>query len=98
MIRKGSPKRLWDHAIELESLIRSHTAHDIYMLDGEVPETIMSGQTADISNLCEYEWYDWVMFRYDNATYHDDHRELGRYLGPAIDVGSAMTYKIFQAN
>ena len=27
--------------------------------------------------------------------YPDDKMEMGRYLGPAIDVGNAMTYKIF---
>ena len=53
---KGSPKRLWDHYIELEALVRSHTAHSVYVLDGEVSETRMTGQTAKISNICEYEW------------------------------------------
>ena len=72
MLKKGSPKRLWDHSIELADLVRSHTAHDVYMLEGEVPETMMTGQTADISNLCEYEWYEWVMFRDALASYPDD--------------------------
>ena len=61
MIKTGTPKRLWDHCIELEAMIRSHTANSHFALQGEVPETIMTGQTADISNLCEYEWYEWVM-------------------------------------
>ena len=34
MIKKGSPKRLWDHSMELADLVRSHTAHDVYMLEG----------------------------------------------------------------
>jgi hypothetical protein len=37
MLKTGSPKRLWDHCIELEGLIRSHTANDIYSTGGEVP-------------------------------------------------------------
>ncbi len=49
MIRSGAPKRLWDHCIELEGLIFSHTANDIYATGREVPETIMKGGTADIS-------------------------------------------------
>ena len=44
-----SPGKLWDHCIELEANIRSHTALDIYELEGRVPETMLSGQTADIS-------------------------------------------------
>ena len=49
----GSPKALWDHCIELEAIIRSHTALDIYGIELQVPETVMSGQTGDISSLCE---------------------------------------------
>ena len=55
--------------MEIAALVRSHTAHDVYMLEGEVPETMMTGQTAGISNLCEYKWYEWVMFRDALASY-----------------------------
>ena len=43
------------------AFIRSHTSHTAYELQGEVPETITTGQTADISKICEYDWYEWVM-------------------------------------
>ena len=36
MIRKQSPKKLWDCCLELESLIFSHTAHDHFPLNGEM--------------------------------------------------------------
>ena len=52
LISYGSPKKLYDHCKELMALIRSHTAHTSYELQGEVPETIMTGQTSDISNIC----------------------------------------------
>ena len=80
------------------ALICSHTAHTAYELQGEVPETIMTGQTADISNICEYDWYEWIMFLDNKASYPDEKQTLGRYLGPAIDVGSSMCYKILKAN
>ena len=60
MMRSLSPAKLWDHCIELEALIRSHTALDICELQGQVPETLLSGQTADISPFIEHEWYDFV--------------------------------------
>ena len=63
MIKSGSPKKLWDDCLELEVCIRSNTAHDIYMLNGEVLETVMSGETSDISQFCELEWHEWVKFR-----------------------------------
>ena len=57
----------------------------------------MTGQTADISNIFEYDWYEWFIFRDNNTSFPDDKLTLGRYLGPATDVGSAMCYKILKA-
>ncbi|KAI2505145.1 Reverse transcriptase (RNA-dependent DNA polymerase) [Fragilaria crotonensis] len=56
------------------------------------------GNTADISALALFSWYEWVMFRDTVATYPDDKMVLGRDLGPAIDIGPAMTRKILKAN
>ena len=38
------------------------------------------------------------MFRDFAVTYPDDKLVLGRYLGPSIDVGPALTAKILKAN
>ena len=54
MIKTGSPRVLWDHCIELEALIRSSTSNNVYMTNGKVPETIMTGSTANISHICEF--------------------------------------------
>ena len=51
MIKTQSQKFLWDHCAELEARICSCTAHDYYLLDGEVPETVMKGHTVDISTI-----------------------------------------------
>jgi hypothetical protein len=63
-----------------------------------VLETIVLGQTADISPFAEYKWYEWVMYND-----HMDHGAeakwtLGRDLGPALDVGTAMTRKFLKPN
>ncbi len=89
-----SPAALWDHCLELEGMIRSHTALDMYELEGQVPETIVSGQTADISPFVEFAWYDWVLYWDHTAKFPEEKEVLGRWLGPAIDVGPAMTAKI----
>ena len=54
----------------------------------------MSGQTADISSICEFEWFQWVMFYQPTEKYIKAKPTIGRYLGPATDVGTAMTHKI----
>ena len=96
--RAKSPKKLWDHALELESYIRSNTAAVHPELDGQVPETIMSGQTADISPFAALGWYQWIK-HYDTVQGYPKNKEiLGRWLGPAVDIGPAMTSKILKSN
>ena len=77
----------------LEATIRAHTAHDILELNREVPETLVSGQTPDISPFTQHEWYKWVKFRDTKAPFPDTKYALGRYLGPSINVGPAMMLK-----
>jgi hypothetical protein len=100
MVRTGAPKRLWGHCIKLEGLICSHTADDIFATGGEILETIMKGGTADISQICEFAWYDWIFFHdtVNMIAFPDDRLTLGRYLGPATDVGLAPTAKILKQN
>ena len=96
-LRTQSPKKLWDHCLELEAYIRSCTAHDLYKLQDEVPETLMKGSTAVISQFCSFDWFEWVMFL-DDEGFPEDKLCLGRYLGPSIDVGCTMTAKILKSN
>jgi hypothetical protein len=76
MIKTGSPRVLWDNCIELEVLIRSLTSTNVYMTNGEVPETIMTGSTTNISHICGFGC-DWVMFRDNLPTFPDNKLILG---------------------
>ncbi len=58
----------------------------------------MTGNTANISHITEFGRYDWVMFRDNKPSFPDDKLILGRYLGPAIDTGLALTAKILKSN
>ena len=99
LISSKCPKRFWDYCLEFESYIRSHTAHDIFKLDGRVPEALVSGETPDISEYCDFAWYQWVMYRHGgNAKFPEEPFRLGRYLGPSIGVGPAQTARILIAN
>jgi hypothetical protein len=68
------------------------------MTNGKVPETIMTGSTANISHICEFGWYDWVMSRYNVPMFPDVKLTLEGYLGPATNIGSALTAKILKSN
>jgi hypothetical protein len=98
MTKARSPRNLWDHCLELEGFIRSHTALDQYELEGQVPETIMSGQTADISQFAEFGWYDWIVWWDTSSGFPEAKELLGRWLGPAADIGPAMTAKVLKQN
>ena len=39
---------IWDDALDFEAYVRSHTALYVYMLQWEVPDTVMLGGTSDI--------------------------------------------------
>ena len=67
------------------------------MTAGQVPQTIMTKETADISRICQFGWLDWVMY-HDPAEFPDNKMILGQYLGPAINVGSMLTAKILLLN
>ena len=71
MVWAGEPKRLWDNALEFEYCVRSNTSLDIYMLQGEVPDTLMLSGAYDISQFCKHGFYNWVIFKYKPIQYPD---------------------------
>ena len=98
MLETGAPEVLWDYCLEWCALVRSHTALNIRSLDGKTPATKMTGDTSDISFLAEFGFYDWVWFLDPEGKGSQDptrepsmtRKKLGRYLGPAVNVGEAM--------
>jgi hypothetical protein len=58
----------------------------------------MKEGTADISQICKFAWYDWVMLRdtVNTIAFPNDKLTLGRYLGPATDIGLALMAKILK--
>ena len=98
ILKRNVPKKLWDHCLELESIIRSATTLTRFDLDHQTPEAKIQGMSADISDICEFEFYEWVMFNDSQATFPETKFHVGRWIGLAIDVGSSLTYKILKRN
>jgi hypothetical protein len=78
--------------------VRSNTALDIFGLEGQVPESRVKGETTDISTIAEYGWYEWVKYCDTAASLPVSKIQLGRYVGAAIYIGTAMSRKILKAN
>ena len=47
------PARLWYYCAELKAKIMCHAAHNILTLNGQVPKTVVTGNTANILELVE---------------------------------------------
>ena len=58
----GSTLVLWDFAAERHAAILSLAARDLFQLQGSNPYTASFGEEGDISNLCQFGWYEWVYF------------------------------------
>jgi hypothetical protein len=94
----GCPKRCCDDCIVREAYFRSHTSFDFFGLEVKVPESRVKSEPVDISTITEYEWYEWIKFCDISASFPVSKVQLGRYLGPAIDIYPAMARKIMKAN
>ena len=92
-----SPARLWDYCTMYESEIMSLTASMLYQTDGRTGMEIITGNTPDISEYVEYDWYEPVWY-YEQLDFPAGGRLLGRWLGVSHRVGQAMCSWILQEN
>ena len=75
-------------------LIENSSAKDNYLLKGAVPHSMMTGEMTDISNLCNFQWYEWIKFRKPGEPFPYPTEWLGRCLGPAHAKGNAMSQHV----
>ena len=83
-----------------------HYEHDATKFDGEVnidygfdcyatPHEYQFGSQGDISNLCNYDWYDWCYYREEGTNAFPFSKEiLGHVLGPSKNEGNEMAQSI----
>ena len=67
-------------AMSLESRIRSVTTLPRFDLDHQTPDAKMHGISSDISDICEFEFYEWVMFNESQATFPETKFQVGQWL------------------
>ena len=97
----NSPLVLWDYCVERRCKILSASTRYIYiyLLDGMVPYTKMTGQPYDISNPCLFGWYDWVYYIDTRVGgFPLSSQSLGRCLGPVDHAGNAMSQWVLNNN
>jgi hypothetical protein len=62
MKESNCPLVFWDYCVERRARINNLTAKSIFKLHGSNAHTALTGEEGDISNLCQYKWYDWCYF------------------------------------
>eukprot|EP00956_Cyclotella_meneghiniana_P034439 scaffold104886_cov86-Cyclotella_meneghiniana.AAC.1 len=98
MREENSPLRFWCFCAERRSSIFNLTAKNLFQLEGQNPHLATFGEMGDISNLCNFKWYEWVYFRQHKAQYPYNKEELGRCLGPTKNEGNEMCQWVVQSN
>ena len=91
MVRKRVPRELWDYGASWVTEIMSLTHSAAGGLNGCIPLTDVTGETADISEYLDFGFYDEVWWA-DNAGLSP--YEPGRWLGVSHRTGRLMTYHI----
>ena len=56
------------------------------------------GEQGDISNLCQFRWYNWCYFRDHKAPFPHNQEVLGHVLGPARGEGNELSQWVLKSN
>ena len=91
MTKKNVPKQLWDFGLIYESELLSRMARGN---DRRTGYEVVTGQTPDISEWLDFEFYDlvWWLDRSIKPNFTDNSRRLARWLGVSHRVGSDLCY------
>ena len=92
MVQKRVPYRLWDYGLVWIADVRSRTARG---RDGRPGLERLLGQTIDISEYIDFDFYDLVWYWTDQDPNNEKlGRRVGRWLGISHRVGGDLTYWI----
>ena len=78
MSKSICPLCFWDYFVERRARINNLTAKNAFRLHGSTHHTLSTGDEGDISNLCQYGWYEWFYFRDQTAEFPNNKEALGR--------------------
>ena len=86
MRTSNPPMVLWDYAIERRAAISNLISCPLFQNNDLTPHAATFGSQGDISNLCNFGWYEWVYHR-DHGSFPENKEKLGRVLGPIKNEG-----------
>ena len=92
-----SPLILWDYCSERRARINNLTTRNLFQLQVQNPTMATLGEEGDISNLCNFQWFEWCYFRYQGKSFIMQKESLGKVLGPAKNCGNEMAQWILKS-
>jgi hypothetical protein len=95
MAANRCPEAFWDFALEYIISIRQFLIRRA--ADNRSPMETVTGDAPNISEYMDFDFYEFVKYR-DATADRDDPIKLGRWLGIAHEVGTAITYWILKEN
>jgi hypothetical protein len=98
MKTSNCPIAFWDYCNERRARINNLTARMLFQLHGTNAYTALTNEEGDISNLWQYDWYQWCYYRENTSKFPFNREILGRILGPAKGEGNEMTQWTLKAN
>ena len=65
--------RLWDYFVERCAYVHNVTSRDAFKLQGLTPRANLIVDQSDISNSCQFGWFEWICYR-DNKKHFLGHK------------------------
>ena len=100
--RSDCPLVLWDYCAEHKALTNNVTVSNLPQAHGQTPYQTVYNEEADISNVCQFAFYDWGTYleasKNPNSKFPLQNRLLCRVLGPSKTVGTKMTYELLRVD
>jgi len=91
MGRTRTPIKLWDFCAHYVSHLHNHIVRPLADLHGRTPYERITGNTPDISELLEFEWYQPIWY-YEPSEFPHENKLLGRWIGIAHHIGQALCF------
>ena len=98
MKEANCPLRFWDYCLERQVRIYNLTSRDHIKIRGSNPHMETFRDQGNISNLCQFQRYDWCYFRDHKAPFPHNQEVLGRVLGPAREEGNELAQWVLKSN
>ena len=98
MLDGNSPLVFWDYCAEIRALIKNMTEKYLFQLRGQTSHFSTFGEEGDISNICQFCWFEWVYFRETTGKFQFPSHVLGRCLGPTKNEGKEMAQWVLKQN